>query len=59
MFVFHPWEFTDITDYHLPWYAKRHCGELMLKKLTILIRDLKKEADFITMQDYVERNARL
>lgn len=53
---FHPWEFIDINAYKLPWHIKRYSGEQMLKKLNLLINDLKKDCDFITMQDFIEIN---
>ncbi len=49
---FHPWEFADIHAYHLPGYVTKDCGEPLLAKLKRLINDLKKEASFITMNEY-------
>ncbi len=51
---FHPWEFTDaIANTTLPTYTKRWCGKIMVDRLQCLINDLKKEGEFITMQDFV------
>lgn len=51
---FHPWEFTDITAYGLPAYTTRHCGAPLLERLNHLVGDLKKEADFVTMREYLQ-----
>lgn len=50
---FHPWEFTDIRNYGLPAYTRRLCGAALQNRLHHLIRDLKKEAECITMQEYL------
>jgi peptidoglycan/xylan/chitin deacetylase (PgdA/CDA1 family) len=42
---FHPWEFTDIT--------KKHSGKVLLNRLNQLITDLKQEADFCSMQSFL------
>lgn len=52
---FHPWEFTDIRPYQIPWYVKRYSENLLLFRLNRLIRDFKKEADFISMYDYYDQ----
>ena len=54
---FHPWEFTEIAGYGLPAYTTRHCGEVLLTRLLQLIRDLEKEGDFISMQDYIQQKS--
>jgi len=51
---FHTWEFADINKYNLPTIIKRKCGAELLEKLKRLLADLKKEADFITMQSFLE-----
>ncbi|MDQ6813832.1 MAG: DUF3473 domain-containing protein, partial [Bacteroidota bacterium] len=51
---FHPWEFTDISNYKLPHYVKRHSGSKLVDQLHRLINDLKKEATFDTMNNYLE-----
>jgi peptidoglycan/xylan/chitin deacetylase (PgdA/CDA1 family) len=56
---FHPWEFTNINQYHLPGYVKRLCGEPLQKKLTRLITDLSNEGDFISIQEYINQKAPL
>ena len=50
---FHPWEFIDLGKYKLPGYAKKPSGDLLLKRLTRLISDLKKQGPFLSMQDFL------
>lgn len=52
---FHPWEFTDIENYGLPGFTKKHHGVPLLERLYRLISDLKKEADFITMNSFLKQ----
>lgn len=50
---FHPWEFTDIERYGLPAFTKKHHGAPLLERLQRLVNRLKPEADFITMNEFV------
>jgi hypothetical protein len=53
---FHPWEFTDLSKYPLPFHVKMgHQGSL-LTKLGGYLKGLQKDqlADFITMNEYVK-----
>jgi hypothetical protein len=50
---FHPWEFTDISKFKLPFYIKRHSGAHLQQKLHRLISDLKKMASFNTISSYI------
>jgi peptidoglycan/xylan/chitin deacetylase (PgdA/CDA1 family) len=50
---FHPWEFVDLGRFKMPGYTKKPCGDILLEKLERLIIDLKKEAQFITMDSFV------
>jgi peptidoglycan/xylan/chitin deacetylase (PgdA/CDA1 family) len=50
---FHPWEFTEIHNYNIPNYVKRYCGKALQERLYKLINDIKKEGEFITIQDYI------
>jgi peptidoglycan/xylan/chitin deacetylase (PgdA/CDA1 family) len=50
---FHPWEFTDLTRYKLPFYVKRHSGNILLQRLRRLINDLSEEGEFISMADFI------
>lgn len=54
---FHPWEFTDIAHYGLPGFTKKHHGLVLLNRLQQLIKDLKKESDFISMNEFVKQEA--
>jgi hypothetical protein len=54
---FHPWEFTDIENYGLPAFTKKLNGRLLLERLHTLVRDLKKEASFITMDEFVKEKS--
>lgn len=50
---FHPWEFTDISKWEIPFYIKRQCGNPLSDNLNRLIADLKKEARFETVTDFI------
>ncbi len=50
---FHPWEFTDIKTYGLPNYIYKHSGDGMLQRLDETITLLKKQAEFITMNEFI------
>lgn len=52
---FHPWEFTDIENYGLPAFTKKHHGMPLFERLFRLIQDLKKEADFTTMNSFLKQ----
>jgi peptidoglycan/xylan/chitin deacetylase (PgdA/CDA1 family) len=54
---FHPWEFTDIENYGLPGFTKKLNGEPLLQKLKRLLKDLKEEADFITIGTFVKKRS--
>jgi len=51
---FHPWEFTDITDFQMPTYVKRRSGTEMLKRLENYLVSLKKQGQFITYSAFQE-----
>lgn len=51
---FHPWEFTDIGNYGLPGFTKKHHGTPLLHRLLQLIADLHKEGEFISMDRFVK-----
>lgn len=50
---FHPWEFTDLSTYKIPWYVKRRAGAPLVRRLDRLIGMLKKEGDFITVSAFL------
>jgi peptidoglycan/xylan/chitin deacetylase (PgdA/CDA1 family) len=49
---FHPWEFTDLSRYRVPFYAKTPSGELLLNRLDRLVRELGKEGNFMQMAHF-------
>ena len=49
---FHPWEFVDINGYGLPGYVRKLCGERLMLRLDRLIRDLKREGEFVGMRGF-------
>jgi len=53
---FHPWEFTEINHYNLPNYVKRLCGIGLQERLHRLITDLKQEATFTTIENFLSNN---
>ncbi|MDE3252527.1 MAG: DUF3473 domain-containing protein [Bacteroidota bacterium] len=50
---FHPWEFTDLSSFGLPVIVRKIDGNRLQERLQLLLTHLKKEADFITIQDYL------
>ena len=53
---FHPWEFTDISLFKLPFYIKRLSGIELTERLNRLIDDLKKAGTFSTVEDYIQQH---
>ena len=53
---FHPWEFTDISSFNLPFYVKRLSGNGLTDRLRLLISDLKNVAVFSTIKCYADKN---
>jgi len=49
---FHPWEFTDISQFALPGYIKRRSGFPMLCRLKRYLTWLKCQAEFITYAEF-------
>lgn len=49
---YHPWEFVDISGYGLPRYTRSICGDDLIKRLQKLLKCLKQEGEFLTMQEY-------
>ena len=52
---FHPWEFVKINHYNLPSYASKLCGEPLQQRICQLIKDLKKEGEFLTIQNWMKQ----
>lgn len=51
---FHPWEFTDLSSYKLPFYIKKDSHKTLLLKLKRLIHDLSNEGTFTTMHRFLQ-----
>ena len=54
---FHPWEFTDITKWKIPFYLKKLCMNQLSDRLNMLIKDLKKEGEFKTISAFLNNYA--
>jgi len=54
---FHPWEFTDISVFKLPFYIKKLSGIALTERLNLLIDDLKKVAAFSSVKEYIKQNS--
>ncbi|MEO6949112.1 MAG: polysaccharide deacetylase family protein [Ginsengibacter sp.] len=52
---FHPWEFTDLSNFDVPAITKRKSGNQLLDLLQRLIDDLKEEGSFITMNSFLDK----
>ena len=50
---FHPWEFADISTYHLPRWMKNPCGSRLADKLENYIVYLKTKGEFSTISDFI------
>lgn len=50
---FHPWEFTDVTHYELPYYICNPSGDRLLERLDKLIVHLKNEGEFSLMRNHL------
>ena len=50
---FHPWEFTDIQDFHLPHFIKRRSGRVMADRLGKYLSWLKKQGEFMTFSEFI------
>jgi peptidoglycan/xylan/chitin deacetylase (PgdA/CDA1 family) len=51
---FHPWEFTNLSNYQMPSYTKKPDSETLLHRLDKLITDLKKDNQFTTIQNFLQ-----
>lgn len=52
---FHPWEFTDLSNFKLPFYIKKLSGEVLLNRLDNLIGFLKNEGSFSTIESFLKK----
>ncbi|MDK3156634.1 polysaccharide deacetylase family protein [Kamptonema cortianum] len=56
--VFHPWEFSDLTNRRLPWYVKRIHGDALLARLESLIASLRPHGQFARLDKHLEQFAK-
>jgi hypothetical protein len=49
---FHPWEFTDISQFKLPGYVKKNSGSKMIDKLEKYLTVLKIQGKFISISEF-------
>jgi peptidoglycan/xylan/chitin deacetylase (PgdA/CDA1 family) len=49
---FHPWEFTDISNFKIPSYTKTICGPELTRRFENLISFLKDHGQFVRSHDY-------
>src|SRR5262245_5866719 len=54
---FHPWEFTDLSAYKLPWYLKTGSNKKLLKKFVRLIKALSGEGEFKTINSFLNEQS--
>lgn len=50
---FHPWEFISLSEFGLPKYTHRIDGDALIERLGKLIQELEKEADFISVRNFI------
>jgi peptidoglycan/xylan/chitin deacetylase (PgdA/CDA1 family) len=50
---FHPWEFTDISQFKLPGYIKKDSGDKMINKLEKYLLWLKKRGKFRSISEFI------
>ncbi|MBC3788792.1 DUF3473 domain-containing protein [Spirosoma utsteinense] len=52
----HPWEFTDLSSYTgIPAYVRRHSRDQLLDRVEALLRYLKPQGEFGTMDEFVQQ----
>lgn len=51
---FHPWEFTDLSNYAVPAMVKRKSGVQLVNQLKRLISDLKEQGEFTTIHSFLD-----
>jgi peptidoglycan/xylan/chitin deacetylase (PgdA/CDA1 family) len=52
---FHPWEFSNIGHYKIPDCTKKISGNEFIERFDRLLNDLKKEGEFSTIIDFIEK----
>ena len=58
MLVFHPWEFTDISQFNIPFYVKRDFKKLIQKLEKYIIFCKKNNYQFQTIENYLQKSFR-
>jgi len=49
---FHPWEFTDISQFKIPFYVKKDSKSKLLRKLKKYLVWLKENGEFISLKEF-------
>ncbi len=52
---FHPWEFTDLSEFAIPAYIKKKSGQILLNQLEKLIMKLKDKGEFVTVVRFLKK----
>lgn len=52
---FHPWEFTDLSEFAIPAYIKKKSGQILLNQLEKLIIKLKDKGEFVTIVSFLKK----
>jgi hypothetical protein len=55
---FHPWEFTDLSEYPVPRYFKTGSSKRLLKKMDRFLKDTTPNAGFITISEFIDIKTR-
>jgi hypothetical protein len=50
---FHPWEFTDISEYPVPRYFKTGSNQGLINKMDRFLKNATLNAGFITMSEFI------
>lgn len=51
---FHPWEFTSLDSYAIPWYIKSRSGDQLLRQLDMLIQKMRNKGSFTTISVFLD-----
>jgi hypothetical protein len=51
---FHPWEFTDLSEYRLPTYVRRYAGEPLLDRLDQFLEWVQPRGTFATLAEVAQ-----
>lgn len=53
VFYIHPWEFSDISNYKLPWYINLVNGDDLLNKFDLFLNYISEFSEFKTCKEYL------